>query len=66
MNPTVSCLLEQYYHLGWPGSKAVEGDGGRPQLGVDKLTLEHSELETPMRDLDMVEMYTEQLKVIYI
>lgn len=49
------------------GQKAVEGDGGMKELGEgkrDKLTLEHSEFEISLRNLDMVEMSIEQLKVV--
>lgn len=49
------------------GQKAVEGDGGMKELGAgkrDKLTLEHSEFEISLRNLDMVEISIEQLKVV--
>lgn len=50
------------------GQKAVEGDAGGGKKAIrrratrDKLPIEHFEFEVFVKDFDMVEMSTEQLK----
>lgn len=67
-----------HYFLEWKvqstginlGQKAVEGDTGSGGTAImrratrDKLTFEHFEFEILVRDLDVVKMSTEQLKLM--